>query len=84
MEIRYGQKTDLGTIQEVINTAFSAEENKVVMDLLQELHRETTTTSIKFLVVELDNRVIGYVSYRQMFLKTGTSISGYILSTLAV
>ena len=32
----------------------------------------------------MDDRVIGYVSYSQIFLKTGTSISGYILSSLAV
>ena len=54
------------------------------MELVQELHRETTAPSIKSLVVELDNRVIGYVSYSQILLQTGTSISGYILSPLAV
>ena len=54
------------------------------MDLVQELHKDTTAPSIKSLVVELDNRLIGYVSYSQIFLKSGTSISGYILSPLAV
>ena len=54
------------------------------MDLVQEFHRETTAPLIKSLVVELDNRVIGYVFYSQIFLKPGTSISGYILSPLAV
>ena len=84
MKFRYAQKIDLDSIQEKIKTAFFQEENKVVMDLVQELHRETTAPSIKSLVVELDNRVIGYVSYSQILLKTCTSISGYILSPLAM
>ena len=75
MKFRYAQKIDLDSIQEKIKTAFFQEENKVVMDLVQELHRETTAPSIKSLVVELDNRVIGYLFYSQIFLKTGTSIS---------
>ena len=54
------------------------------MELVQGLHRDTTAPSIKSLVVELDKRVIGYVSYSQILLKTGTSISGYILSPLAM
>ena len=59
MKIRYTQKTVSYSIKEVIKTAFSEEESKVVMDLVEELHRETTAPSIKSLIVDLDNRVIG-------------------------
>ena len=55
------------SIQEVIKTPFSDGENKVDMDLVQELYRETTAPTIKSLFVELDKRVIGYVSYTQIF-----------------
>ncbi len=41
--IRRTQETDLGSIQKIIETAFSDEENKVVMNLAQELSRETTS-----------------------------------------
>ena len=57
---------------------------KVIMNLVQELHQETTNPSIKSLVAEVDNQVIGYVSCSPIFLKSVSSISGYILAPLAV
>jgi len=54
------------------------------MNLAQELSSETTIPSIKSLVAEVDNQVIGYVSYSPIFLKFHSSISGYILAPLAV
>ena len=65
-------------------SAFSDEENKVIINLVQELHQETTSPSIKSLVAEVDNQVIGYVSFSPIFLKSDSSISGYILAPLAV
>jgi putative acetyltransferase len=41
MNIRLAQETDLDSILKVIETAFSDEENKVIMNLVQELSRET-------------------------------------------
>jgi putative acetyltransferase len=84
LKIRLAQETDLDSILRVIETAFSDEENKVIMNLVQELSRETTSPSIKSLVAEVNNQVIGYVSYSPIFLKSNTSISGYILAPLAV
>ena len=84
MNIRLAQETDLDSILKVIETAFSDEENKVIMNLAQELHQETTSPSIKSLVAEVDNQVIGYVSYSPIFLKSDTNITGYILAPLAV
>lgn len=84
MNIRLAQETDLDSILKVIETAFSDEENKVIMNLVQELSRETTSPSIKSLVAEVDNQVIGYVSYSPIVLKSDSSISGYILAPLAV
>ena len=84
MNIRLAQETDLDSILKIIETAFSDEENRVIMNLAQELHQETTSPSIKSLVAELDNQVIGYVSYSPIFLKSDASISGYILAPLAV
>ena len=84
MNIRLAQQTDLDSILQVIETAFSDEENKVITNLVQELHQETTSPSIKSLVAEVDNQVIGYVSFSPIFLKSDSSISGYILAPLAV
>jgi putative acetyltransferase len=84
MKIRLAEETDLDSILKVIETAFSDEENKVIMNLVQELSRETTSPSIKSLVAEVDNQVIGYVSYIPIFLKSDSNISGYILAPLAV
>ena len=84
MNIRIARETDLDSILKVIESAFSDEENKVIMNLVQELHQETTSPSIKSLVAEVDNQVIGYVSYSPIFLKSDSSISGYILAPLAV
>ena len=72
--IRLAQETDLDSILKVIETAFSDEENKVIMNLVQELSRETTSPSIKSLVAEVDNQVIGYVSFSPIFLKSDSSI----------
>ena len=84
MNIRLAQETDLDSILKVIETSFSDEENKVIINLVQELSRENTSPSIKSLVAEVDNQVIGYVSYSPFFLKSDSSISGYILAPLAV
>ena len=84
MDIRLAQETDLDSILKVIESAFSDEENKVIMNLVQELHQETNSPSIKSLVAEVDNQVIGYVSFSPIFLKTDSSIVGYILAPLAV
>ena len=84
MNIRLAQETDLDSILQVIETAFSDEENKVIMNLVQELSREVTSPSIKSLVAEVDNQIIGYVSYSPIYLKSDSSIVGYILAPLAV
>jgi putative acetyltransferase len=84
MNIRLAQETDLDSILEVIETAFPDEENKVIMNLVQDLHQETASPSIKSLVAEVDNQAMGYVSYSPIFLKSDTSICGYILAPLAV
>ena len=84
MNIRLALETDLDSILRIIETAFSDEENKVIMNLVQELHQETISPSIKSLVAEVDNQLIGYVSYSPIFLKSVSSIAGYILAPLAV
>ena len=85
MDARLSQgHTDVNAICMVIETAFSDEENTVIMNLVEELHQETTSPSIKSLVAEVDNQVIGYVSYSPIFLKSDSGIGGYILAPLAV
>ena len=84
IKIRLAEETDFDSIIKVFETAFSDEKSKVIMNLVQELSRETTSPSIKSLVGEVDNQVIGYVSYSPIFLKSDTNISGYILAPLAV
>jgi len=84
IKIRLAEETDFDSILKVVETAFSDEENKVIKKLVVELSEETTSPSIKSLVAELDNQVIGYVSYSPIFLQFDSSISGYILAPLAV
>ena len=85
MNIRLSQgQLDVSAIGMVIEKAFCDEENKLIMNLVVELSEETISPSIKSLVAEVDNQVIGYVSYSPIFLKSDSSISGYILAPLAV
>ncbi|MDC0969670.1 N-acetyltransferase [Alphaproteobacteria bacterium] len=84
MTIRLAQNADLDSILKVVETAFSDEENKVIKNLVLELSTETASPSIKSLIAEVDNQVIGYVSYSPISLKSDSSISGYILAPLAV
>ena len=84
IKIRLAEETDFDSIIKVFETAFSDEESKVIMNLVQELHQETSSPSIKSLVAEVDNEMIGYVSFSPIFLKSDSSISGYILAPLAI
>ena len=84
LTIRLAQETDLGSIQKVIETAFPDEENKVISNFAAELSKETTSPPIKSLVAEVGIKVIGYVCYSPIFLKSASGISGYILAPLAV
>jgi len=84
MFIRLAQKTDLNSIRKLIETAFSDEENKTISNLAADLSEETATPPIESLVAEMDNQVIGYVSYSPIFLHSASGFSGYILSPLAV
>jgi putative acetyltransferase len=81
---RLAQKTDLVSIIKIIETVFPDEENEIIMNLVQELSTEHTNPPIISLVAEVHNQVIGYVSFSPIFLKSNTSISGYILAPLAV
>ena len=85
MNIRLSQgQLDVSAIGMVIEKAFCDEENKLIMNLVVELSEETISPSIKSLVAEVDNQVIGYVSYSPILLKSDSSIVGYILAPLAV
>ena len=78
MNIRFAQEADLHSIQRVIETGFFDEEKKVIGDLTFDLLTKNTRPSIKSLVAEMENQVIGYVSYSPIFLKSDTNISGCI------
>ena len=84
MKINFAQATDLNSIQTVIETAFSDEENKSICELAANLLKETTNPPIKSLVTTLDDQAVGYVSYSPIFLKSDSTISGYILAPLTV
>ena len=84
MNIRLAQDADLSAIHRVIETAFPAAENTVIRNLATDLASETTSPPIKSLVADVDDQVIGYVSYSPIFQKSGSGISGYILAPLAV
>ena len=84
VNIRFVQDTDFDSIRRVIETAFPDGENKVIMGLVQELSRETTTPPVKSLIAEVEGHVIGYVSFSPIFPGSDTDISGFILSPLAV
>ena len=59
MRIRFFQETDKNKIGALIGTAFCDEENKLIMKLALELVRETTSPSVKSLVAEVNEGVIG-------------------------
>ena len=84
MRIRFFQETDENAISAVVETAFCEEENKPIIELALELVRETTSPSIKSLVAEVNERVIGYVAYSLIFLKSASGISGSTIALLTV
>jgi len=84
MNIRTAKNKDLPSIQNVIKTSFSTEENKLISILVRELSDEISTPPVKSFIVEIDDKIIGYVSFSPIFFKLNTNISGYILAPLAV
>jgi putative acetyltransferase len=84
MNIRTAKNKDLPSIQNVIKTSFSTEENKLISILARELSDEISTPPVKSFIVEIDDKIIGYVSFSPIFFKLNTNISGYILAPLAV
>jgi len=84
MNIRTAKNKDLPSIQNVIKTSFSTEENKLISILARELSDEISTPPVKSFIVEIDDKIIGYVSFSPIFFKLNTNISGYILVPLAV
>ena len=84
MNIRTAKNKDLPSIQNVIKTSFSTEENKLISILAKELSDEISTPPVKSFIAEIDSKIIGYVSFSPIFFKFNTNISGYILSPLAV
>lgn len=84
MKIRVAQKTDLNPIQRVIEAAFSQNESKVISKFTAELLSEVSTPLIKSLVAELEDEVVGFVSFSPIFLNSPANINGYILAPLAV
>ena len=84
ISIRLARGVDLASIQTVIEAAFAAEENKLISHLSADLFKETTHPPVKSLVAELGGKLIGYVCYSPVFLKSTSDVSGYILSPLAV
>ena len=84
MTIRFAQKMDSGSVRKVIEAAFPAAENKVIMDFVAGLASETVTPPIQSLVAEVDHRVVGYGACTPIFFRPDTCICGYILAPLAV
>ena len=71
-------------MQKVIETAFSDDENKVISNFAADLSKEITRPPVKSLVAEVGTKVIDYVCYSPMFLKSAFRISAYILAPPAV
>jgi len=84
MNIRLAQKSDLIHSQKIIKTAFSNKENKIIIKLAADLFKETDIHLIKSFVAEINNQVIGFISFSPIFIKSDAKISVYILSPLAV
>lgn len=84
MDIRFAADKDLASILDVCKTAFSNEENQLIMELSDSLIREKTNPPIKFLVAETDNKIIGYAVYSPVFCASNQTVNGYILAPLAV
>ncbi len=84
MKIRDAAKTDLPAIQNVIETAFPADERELIINLAAEFLREHSQPPVKSLIAEIDHHIVGYVSYSPIFLDINAHLSGYILAPLAI
>lgn len=84
MKIRDAAETDLPAIQNVIETAFPADECEVITTLAAEFLREHSQPPVKSLIAEINHHIVGYVSYSPIFLGTNANLSGYILAPLAI
>ena len=84
MFIRDIQTTDWKAIHELINSAFSSNESDEINVFVSKLLTESVSPSIKALVAERNDEVVGFISCSPIYLDSFESLTGYILAPLAV
>lgn len=84
VKTRSAIEADLDPIKRLVSIAFSGDENKAIINLVDELSKEVTHPPIKSLIAERNDKIVGYGAFSPVFLNTDIGITGYILSPLAV
>ena len=84
MKIRLANKTDINSVQEVVNSAFPKEESELISNLAEGLILDNSTPKVKSLVCELDGVVAGYISFSPLFFEENIEYKAYILSPVGV
>ncbi len=84
MNIRLATEEDLNSIIDICLKAFPDSENQQIVELAKGLLSEEINPPIKSFVAEVDNKVVGYVSFSPILTNLEVSISGYILAPLGV
>ena len=84
MNVRTYQNSDKTTVLDIIENAFSEEENLAVKNFVAELLEEETEPCVLSLVAESDNDIFGFISFSPIYVTDASDISGYILSPVAV
>ena len=81
---KYDEKNEKELINKIILSAFSTEEGKKLVQIIDDFIQEKNKNEIISLTAVIDNEIVGFVSFSPIFFNKDINISGYILAPLAV
>ncbi len=84
MEIRYAEKIEKESINKIILSAFSSNEGKILVQVVDEIIQKQNKTEIISLTAKINDEIVGFISFSPIFFTPEINITGYILAPLAV
>ena len=84
MIVKYAEKNEKELINKIIVSAFSTEEGKKLVHLIDDFIQEKNKNEIISLTAKINDEIVGFISFSPIFFTPEINITGYILAPLAV
>jgi len=84
MIVKYAEKNEKELINKIIVSAFSTEEGKKIVHIIDDFIQEKNKNEIISLTAKINDEIVGFISFSPIFFTPEINITGYILAPLAV